>query len=172
MDIEVVAFDVFGTLVDWRSSIARALAKAGEAAGLSADWPAAADAWRERYYPSLGTVLRGERAFQPLDVLHAEMLDEVIAERGLGTWTPQPGPAWYTPGIALTRGRTPCAGLTAMRERHILTPLSNGGVGLLTRLAKAAALPFDCILSAELAGTYKPDPRVYGLALLVLRRPR
>jgi 2-haloacid dehalogenase len=54
-------------------------------------------------------------------------------------------------------------GLTALRERHILTPLSNGGVGLLTRLAKAAGLPFDCILSAELAGTYKPDPRVYGL---------
>jgi 2-haloacid dehalogenase len=164
VSVRALFFDVFGTLVDWRSSIARALAKAGEAAGLSADWPAAADAWRERYYPSLGTVLRGERAFQPLDVLHAEMLDEVIAERGLGDLDAAARASLVHAWHRLDPWPDAVAGLTAMRERHILTPLSNGGVGLLTRLAKAAALPFDCILSAELAGTYKPDPRVYGLA--------
>ncbi len=164
MEIDVVAFDVFGTLVDWRSSITRALAKAGDAAGLSADWPAVADAWRGRYYPALGTVLRGERAFQPLDVLHAEMLDEVIAEHGLQDLGAAARVGLVRAWHRLDPWPDAVAGLTAMRERHILTPLSNGGVGLLTRLAKGAGLPFDCILSAEMAGTYKPDPRVYGLA--------
>ena len=164
MDIEVVAFDVFGTLVDWRSSVTRALAAAGGAARLTADWPAVADAWRSRYYPALARVLRGERAFQPLDVLHAEMLDEVVEEFGL-----EPLDAAARGGLVrawheLSPWPDTVPGLSALRERHILTPLSNGGVGLLTRLAKSARLPFDCILSAELAGTYKPDPRVYGLA--------
>ncbi|HEX5190538.1 MAG TPA: haloacid dehalogenase type II [Streptosporangiaceae bacterium] len=164
MDIEVVAFDVFGTLVDWRSSITRALAVAGGAVGLNADWPAVADAWRSRYYPALARVLRGERAFQPLDVLHAEMLDEVVAEFGLESLDAAARRGLVRAWHQLSPWPDTVPGLSALREQHILTPLSNGGVGLLTRLAKSAALPFDCILSAELAGTYKPDPRVYGLA--------
>ncbi len=164
MDIEVVAFDVFGTLVDWRSGITQALASAGEAAGLGADWPAAADAWRSRYRPALAAVLRGERAFRPLDVLHAEMLDEVVAEYGLQRLDAAARSELVRAWHRLAPWPDAVPGLAAMRERHILTPLSNGGVGLLTRLAKSAGLPFDCILSAELAGTYKPDPRVYGLA--------
>lgn len=163
MNIEVIAFDVFGTLVDWRSSITDAFARAGETAGLSADWAAAADAWRSRYYPAMAKVLNGERPFQPLDVLHAEMLDEVIAEFGLealgGTARTELVRAWHR----LPPWPDVVPGLTALRKRHILTPLSNGGVGLLARLAKAASLPFDCILSAELARTYKPDRRVYEL---------
>jgi len=163
MDIEVVAFDVFGTLVDWRSSITRALARAGEAAGLEADWPAVADAWRSRYYPALGSVLNGERSFQPLDVLHAEMLEEVIATHGLQALDAEARAGLVRAWHDLAPWPDAVPGLTALRARHILTPLSNGGIGLLTRLAKAARLPFDCILSAELAGTYKPDPRVYRL---------
>ena len=164
MDIEVVAFDVFGTLVDWRSSITQALARAGDAAGLSADWAAAADAWRSRYHPALARVLRSERAFQPLDVLHAEMLEEVVADFGLESLDTAARAGLVRAWHRLVPWPDTVPGLTALRERHILTPLSNGGVGLLTRLAKSAELPFDCILSAELAGTYKPDPRVYGLA--------
>jgi len=163
VDIEVIAFDVFGTLVDWRSSITDAFARAGRAAGLTADWAAAADAWRSRYYPAMAMVLNGEREFQPLDVLHAEMLDEVAAEFGLealdGAARAELVRAWHQ----LAPWPDVVAGLAALRRRHIITPLSNGGVGLLTRLAKAAGLPFDCILSAELASTYKPDRRVYEL---------
>lgn len=163
MDIDVVAFDVFGTLVDWRSSITSAFERIGGAAGLDADWPAAADAWRSRYYPAMARVLRGERPFQPLDVLHAEMLDEVTAEYGLEALDAAARAELVRAWHQLAPWPDTVPGLTAMRERHILTPLSNGGVGLLTRLAKAAGLPFDCILSAELARMYKPDPRVYGL---------
>ncbi len=163
MDVEIIAFDVFGTLVDWRTSIAAALAGVGERAGLDADWPAVADAWRSRYAPTLAGVLRGERAYQPLDALHAIMLDQVVAEYDLHALSAADRDelvlAWYR--LAPWPDTVP--GLSELRKRHILTPLSNGGIGLLTRLARAAGLPFDCILSAELARSYKPDPQVYLL---------
>jgi 2-haloacid dehalogenase len=163
MEAEIIAFDVFGTLVDWRSGITAALARAGGRAGISADWPAVADAWRSRYRPTLNRVVSGGLPFQPLDVLHRTMLDEVADEHGLQALTEADRAelvrAWYD----LPPWPDAVPGLSALRERHILTPLSNGGMGLLTRLAKTAGLPFDCILSAELARTYKPDPRVYGL---------
>lgn len=163
MEFEVVAFDVFGTLVDWRSSIAAELSRIGGRAGLRADWPAVADSWRARYQPTLTKVLAGDRPFQSLDVLHAAMLEEVIAEHDLAVLGPQDQAELVLGWHRLNPWPDSVPGLTAMRQRYILTPLSNGGVGLLTRLAKSAALPFDCILSAELAGTYKPDPRVYHL---------
>ena len=163
VQIEVIAFDVFGTLVDWRSSIAAALADAGRDAGVQADWPAVADAWRSRYQPALAAVIGGERPYAPLDVLHAEMLDEVIAEFSLRDLRPQQRTALVRAWHRLEPWPDSGPGLTAMARRHLLTPLSNGGMGLLTRLAKSAALPFDCIISAELAGSYKPDPAVYGL---------
>lgn len=162
MEIEIIAFDVFGTLVDWRSSVAAHLARVGERTGLQADWPAVADAWRSRYQPTLERVISGDLGFQPLDALHALTLDEVADAHGLAfpaTDRAELVRAWHR----LAPWPDSVAGLSALGERFILTPLSNGGVGLLTRLAKAARLPFDCILSAELAGTYKPDPRVYGL---------
>jgi 2-haloacid dehalogenase len=161
--IEVVAFDVFGTLVDWRTSIAAALAAAGRDAGLDADWPAVADAWRSAYKPATAAVVRGERAFEPLDVLHAHMLEEVIAEFRLQRLRPEQRTALVRAWHRLAPWPDSGPGLAKLRDRHLLTPLSNGGMGLLTRLAKAAGLPFDCIVSAELAHSYKPDPRVYAL---------
>src|SRR5580698_5235858 len=83
MDVDVIAFDVFGTLVDWRSSIAAELERIGGRAGLTADWPAVADAWRSRYAPTLHAVLAGQRDYQPLDELHAIMLDDIAAGFGL-----------------------------------------------------------------------------------------
>ncbi len=163
MDVEIIAFDVFGTLVDWRTAISAALARAGASAGLHADWPAVADSWRSRYQPALARVIAGQRPFETLDVLHAEMLEEVITEYQLQAIATQERAELVRGWHRLTPWPDTVAGLSALRRQHILTPLSNGGVGLLTRLAKAAGLPFDCILSAELAGTYKPDPRVYAL---------
>jgi 2-haloacid dehalogenase len=163
MEFEVVAFDVFGTLVDWRSTIAAELSRVGTRAGLQADWPAVADAWRARYRPTLEQVLLGNQQFQTLDVLHAAMLEDVIAAHGLQSLGPDDRAELVLAWHRLRPWPDSVPGLDAMRQRYILTPLSNGGVGLLTRLAKSAGLPFDCILSAELAGTYKPDPQVYHL---------
>jgi 2-haloacid dehalogenase len=163
VDVQIIAFDMFGTLVDWRTSITAELSRIGERAGLNADWSAVADAWRSLYGPALAGVLRGEREYQPLDALHAIMLDEVVAEYGLQALTEADRDelvlAWYR----LSPWPDTVPGLTELRKRHIITPLSNGGLGLLTRLARSAGMPFDCILSAELAESYKPDPRVYLL---------
>jgi 2-haloacid dehalogenase len=161
--VEVVAFDVFGTLVDWRTSMTAALAAAGRDAGLEAEWPAVAGAWRSRYKPATAAVVRGERPFEPLDVLHARMLEEVIAEFGLQALRPEQRTALVRAWYRLDPWPDSAPGLAKLSERYLLTPLSNGGMGLLTRLAKAAGLPFDCILSAELARSYKPDPRIYAL---------
>jgi 2-haloacid dehalogenase len=163
VDVEIVSFDVFGTLVDWRSSISGELARVGERAGASADWPAVADAWRSRYHPALARVLRGELPYQPLDELHAMMLDEVIEQFELAGLSPADRAELVRGWYRLAPWPDSVPGLRALRERYLLTTLSNGGIGLLTRLARAAGLPFDCILSAELARSYKPDPRVYRL---------
>lgn len=163
MDIEIIAFDAFGTLVDWRTTIAAELARIGERAGLRADWPAVADAWRSRYGPTLAQVLRGQREYQALDVLHATMLDEVVAEFDLRALTEADRDELVLVWYRLNPWPDTIPGLTELRNRYILTPLSNGGLGLLTRLAKSAGMPFDCILSAELARSYKPDPQVYLL---------
>lgn len=163
MDVEIIAFDVFGTLVDWRTSITAELARIGGRAGLDADWAAVADSWRSLYAPTLAEVRSGRHEYQPLDALHAVMLDQVAEQHGLGGLSEADRDelvhAWYR----LAPWPDTVAGLTVLRERYLLTPLSNGGVGLLTRLARAAGMRFDCILSAELAGSYKPDPRVYLL---------
>jgi 2-haloacid dehalogenase len=181
VDVEIIAFDVFGTLVDWHTSIAAALAEVGGRAGIDADWAALASAWRARYRPTLARVVAGELPFESLDTLHRIMLDELAADSGPGG---RGGPgvplqalsdadrdelvrAWHR----LRPWPDSVPALTKLREHHILTPLSNGGMGLLTRLARAAGLPFDCILSAELAGTYKPDPRVYRLVSRYLDVP-
>ena len=163
MDVEIIAFDVFGTLVDWRSSITAELERVGGRAGLRADWPAVADAWRSRYAPTLSTVLTGQRDYEPLDVLHASMLDDIVPRFGLERLGPSDRAELVRAWHHLTPWPDTGPGLLALGERHILTPLSNGGVGLLTRLAKTAGLRFDCILSSELAKSYKPDPRVYRL---------
>lgn len=163
MDVEIIAFDVFGTLVDWRSGIAADLDRVGGRAGLTADWPAVADSWRSRYAPALGRVVRGEAPYHPLDVLHRIMLDEVIAEHGLDRLSDTDRDELVLCWYRLPPWPDTVPGLTALRSRHLLTPLSNGGMGLLTRLAKSAGLPFDCIISSELAGSYKPDPSVYQL---------
>jgi 2-haloacid dehalogenase len=163
VDAEIITFDVFGTLVDWRSGITAELARVGGRAGIDADWPAVADAWRSQYRPTLDRVIGGELPFQRMDALYRMMLDEVAGTHGLQALGEADRDELVRAWHRLTPWPDTVPGLTALRERHIVAPLSNGGVGMLTRLARAAGLPFDCILSVELAGTYKPDPRVYQL---------
>ncbi|WP_433469095.1 haloacid dehalogenase type II [Spirillospora sp. CA-128828] len=169
MDVDAAVFDVFGTLTDWRSSVTGELAEIGGRAGLHADWPAVTDAWRRRYRPTLRRVVAGELPWRPLDDLHRLMLDRVLAEHGLDALTAAHRgdlvQAWHR----LRPWPDAPEGLERLHRSPVLTAtLSNGGVGLLTRLAKHAGLRFDCILSAELAKSYKPDPRVYRMAAELL----
>ncbi|MEV7380618.1 haloacid dehalogenase type II [Streptomyces lydicus] len=169
MDIDAAVFDVFGTLTDWRSSVTEALAETGGRAGLSADWAAVTDAWRRSYRPALGKVLSGELAWRPLDELHRLTLDEVLPAHGLGALGEAERQELVRAWHRLRAWPDAASGLEELCRGPVVTAtLSNGGFGQVTRLVKQAGLRFDCVLSAELAKSYKPDPRVYLMAAELL----
>jgi 2-haloacid dehalogenase len=161
--VRAVLFDVFGTVVDWRSGIAAAVGSFAGGHGLDLDACAFADAWRGRYQPAMQRVRSGARPFVTLDTLHRENLDGALREAGLD-------PGGFGPGELdeLARGwhflppwPDSVAGITAIRQRYITGPLSNGNTSLLVDMAKAAGLPWDVILGSDVSRAYKPDPAAY-----------
>ena len=164
--MRVLLFDVFGTLVDWRSSMIELAATAAGRAGPRADWAGIIDDWRRAYQPALDRVRQGA-AWRDLDSLQRETLSQVLAERGVSL------PA--TARESLVRGWRQLRawpdsreGLDRLRRTHVTATLSNGHVALLADLLKFAGLRVDAVLSAQLAGSYKPDPKVYLTALDLL----
>ncbi len=169
--VEALCFDVFGTVVDWRSSVARQAEALLAPHGVSFDWDAFARAWRARYRPAMEAVRSGRRPFVKLDQLHRENLEAVLAELGIeglpkATVT-QLNLAWHRldpwPDVG--------PGLARLKRRYILAPLSNGNVRLLVDLARHAGLPWDVILGAEVARAYKPAPEAYLRAAELLDLP-
>jgi 2-haloacid dehalogenase len=169
--LKALIFDVFGTVVDWRGSVIRELEELGREKNIEADWPAFADAWRGRYAPSMDRVRRGELPWTKLDDLHRASLEELLGEFGVEDLSEDEkdhlNKAWHR----LDPWPDAVEGLTRLKERYVIAPLSNGNVALLTNMAKRAGLPWDLILSAELVRHYKPDPETYlsAPALLDLR---
>ncbi|MBX7449098.1 haloacid dehalogenase type II [Mycolicibacterium sp. 3033] len=160
MTIRALAFDVFGTVVDWRSSVSRELAAFGVRHGISHDWPAFADDWRAGYVPAMDKVRRGELPWTRIDDLHRGRLVELLDDRGITVEDAEIDDlnrAWHR----LDPWPDAVAGLTRLKERFVITTLSNGNVSLLTNMAKYAGLPWDCVLSAEIFRHYKPDPEAY-----------
>jgi 2-haloacid dehalogenase len=169
MDVRVLAFDIFGTTVDWYTGVATQVAAAGAAHGVELDGGALASAWRQRYLPSMDLVRTGELPWCNLDVLHRRSLDELLEEQGAGAAFDEAARAelvraWHR----LPAWPDAVAGLARLRGSYVLAATSNGGFALLTNLVKAAGLPFDCIISAELARHYKPDPEVYRTVAALL----
>lgn len=167
--IHVVACDIFGTTVDWHTGVAEQVAQIVNEHGQSLDAGAFADAWRDRYLPSLERVNSGERDWVYLDTLHRESLDELLDDHGVASAFDDAARrrlvhAWHR----LPAWEDAVPGLARLRRRFVVTALSNGGFALLANLAKAANLPFDCIVSAELARAYKPAPRAYLTAVELL----
>ena len=156
-----MAFDVFGTVVDWRSSIIRELEDFGRAHEVEADWSAMADGWRAGYAPAMNRVRGGELPWTRIDDLHRMVLDELLAAAGIAPIAEDDvdhlNRAWHR----LDPWPDSVAGLTRLKERFVITTLSNGNVSLLTNMAKRAGLPWDCVISAELFHHYKPDPQAY-----------
>jgi 2-haloacid dehalogenase len=170
-DLKVLAFDVFGTVVDWRSGVIGEVAAVARSHDLAIDAAAIADAWRRKYRRWLDRVRHGEIPWQNLDGLHRVMLDEVVAEFGLQALTPTDLDRLVYAWHHLPPWPDAVRGLTRLRATFVLTTLSNGGMAQLVDLARTGALPFDCILSTELVKSYKPDPAVYQLvpSLLAVR---
>ena len=163
MDIRVVACDIFGTTVDWYTGVVDQVASL--LPGIDAE--DFASRWRDRYLPSMNRVRNGEREWVNLDILHRESLDDLLRELELEAddeTRDQLVHAWHR----LPAWPDSVSGLARIRARYTTAALSNGGFALLTGLAKAAALPFDCIVSAELARTYKPSATVYQTAAALL----
>ena len=171
LDIRVLAFDVFGTVVDWRTGVITELTAIAHGRDLAVDAAAVADAWRDRYQPMLDAVRRGERPWQVLDELHRAALEELIVEFSLQELSEQDRRRLVMTWHHLPLWPDAGPGLTRLRADYILTTLSNGGMALLVDLIRAGRLPFDCILSTELVKSYKPDPQTYRLvpSLLAIR---
>lgn len=154
---QVLAFDIFGTVVDWHGSLVRELHTLAPAV----DGAAFARAWRAGYQPAMQRVRSGELGWTRIDELHRLILDDILPRFGLAHWDEATrqhlNRAWHR----LDPWPDSVAGLLRLKQRFTLTTLSNGNIGLLTHMAKRAGLPWDCILSAEVFRAYKPDPATY-----------
>jgi 2-haloacid dehalogenase len=157
-----LVFDVFGTCVDWRPSIAREGAAFGRKLGVTGvDWLAFADAWRGKYQPQMETVRSGQRPWTTLDVLHREALDRLLPAFGLSELSEADRDELTRAWHRLDPWPDVVEGLTRLKSHYIIAPNSNGHIALLVNMAKRASLPWDAILGAEIARAYKPDPQVY-----------
>lgn len=163
--VDALVFDVFGTVVDWRSGVIR---EGTRIVGDDIDWAAFADAWRDEYAPALARVRNGEIPWQNLDGLHRESLERLLEEFGIKNLSEAEivhlNRAWHR----LDPWPDAIPGLLRLKSHYMIAPLSNGHVRLLTNMAKRAGIPWDLILSAELAGQYKPDAVVYETAVDLL----
>lgn len=156
-NIKVLAFDVFGTVVDWHSSIAREVLEINP----NIDADAFALAWRAGYVPAMRRVMSGELGWTLIDDLHRLILDDILVAFGMTDLSEAQRQhlnlAWHR----LDAWPDVVAGLTRLKSKFTITTLSNGNIGLLTNMAKRAGLPWDCVLSAEVFKAYKPDPATY-----------
>lgn len=172
LDVRVLAFDVFGTVVDWRSGVARDVAEAARRRGVALDAHAFADRWRAGYAPAMQRVRSGALPWTRIDDLHRMILDDLLPQFGLAGLPEgeirELNRAWHR----LDPWPDALEGLARLKRRYTVTTLSNGNFSLLTAMAKRAGLPWDCIVSAELFRHYKPDPETYlGCARLLDATP-
>lgn len=167
--VKALVFDVFGTVVDWRGSITREGQWLGQRKGIThVDWVEFADAWRAGYQPAMHKVRSGQIAWTNIDGLHRYILNDLLRQFKITGLTEDEidhfNRAWHR----LWPWPDSVGGLQRLKTRYVIATLSNGNVSLLTNMGKYAGLPWDCILSAELFGHYKPDPEVYlGAAKLL-----
>jgi len=154
---QVLAFDIFGTVVDWHGSIVREVA----ARYPQVDADALALAWRAGYQPAMQRVRSGELGWTRIDELHRLILDDILPRFGLAQLHEAERAHLNRVWHRLEAWPDAVAGLTRLKQRFTLCTLSNGNIGLLTNMAKRAGQPWDCILSAEVFRAYKPDPATY-----------
>lgn len=170
-DVKAVVFDVFGTVVDWRSSLIEDLQEFGHSRGISADWPALVDAWRGAYRPSMDRVRKGEQPWTALDDLHRASLQELVARFGIAGLSEGDldhiTEFWHR----LRPWPDSVPGVAQLKRRFIVGSLSNGNVALQVNLAKSADLPWDMIFASDMFRHYKPDPETYLGACSLLRLP-
>lgn len=170
-NVKALTFDVFGTVVDWRTSVMNAAEIVGRDNNVSGDWAALADGWRGRYQPGMARVRSGELPWTNFDDLHLMTLTETLDDLGIQGFDSAALDRLNNTWHRLDPWPDSVAGLARLKSKYVISTLSNGNVSQLIDLAKHGRLPWDCILSAELAKHYKPDPEVYQTAAELLGQP-
>jgi 2-haloacid dehalogenase len=159
--VKALVFDVFGTVVDWRNGVAREAQAALSPLGFSLDWIAFADAWRDQYQPGMEEVRSGKIPFVKLDVIHRRMLDRIVPKFGLekvdGKALDELTLAWHR----LDAWKDVGPGFARLRKRFLMAPCSNGNISIMVDIARRNDIRWDAILGSEVAGDFKPKPRVY-----------
>jgi len=162
--VKALVFDTFGTVVDWRTSVTREVEGLAKRKGVTVDGAKFADAWRDQYAPNMNRVRSGELPWTKLDRLHRMTLDKLLPEFNLAGLSEAETDALNRAWHRLAPWPDAVSGLTRLKKKFIIAPLSNGNVSLITDMAKHSGLPWDCILGAELVRHYKPDREVYQSA--------
>ncbi|MGO4814638.1 haloacid dehalogenase type II [Cupriavidus sp. 2MCAB6] len=159
--VKALVFDVFGTVVDWRTSVIADLTAFGQKKGVDADWTAFTDAWRAGYVPGMDRVRKGERPWANIDVLHRERLDALLDQFGIEDLSEAEkdylNRAWHR----LSGWPDTVPGLTRLKQRYIISTFSNGSVPCLVDTARYAGLPWDAVFSADIVRHYKPETEIY-----------
>ncbi|HSR09628.1 MAG TPA: haloacid dehalogenase type II [Bryobacteraceae bacterium] len=166
--VKALVFDTFGTVVDWRGSIIAEGMAWSKGRNFNVDWARFADRWRDGYAPAMEKVRKGEIPWTKLDDLHRMLLEDLLKEFGMTGLGEAEKDHWNLVWHRLKPWPDAVAGLTRLKKKYTIAPLSNGNVGLLNDMAKNAGLPWDLILSAELAQHYKPDREAYLTAVELL----
>jgi len=172
-DVKALLFDTFGTVVDWRGSVARMGARLAAKKGIEGvDWEAFARSWRAGYRPGMAPVIAGTRPWTPIDVIHRERLDVILKEFGIADRFTEAeivdmNLMWHR----LDPWPDSVPGLLRLKRGYVISPLSNGATLLLVNMAKRAGIPWDMILSSDVTRAYKRDPRAYQAACAALALP-
>jgi len=160
-NVKALVFDTFGTVVDWRSSVIAEGMAWGKGKGLQIDWAQFADRWRLGYRPAMDKVRKGEIPWTRLDDLHRMILEGLLKEYHIQGLSEEEKVSWTYVWRRLKPWPDSVEGLTRLKKKFIIAPLSNGNIALMASLAKFGGLPWDAILGSELVHHYKPDREVY-----------
>ena len=159
--IKALLFDVFGTVVDWRTSVINECLELEKNTGIKGDWLKLTDMWRQNYMPSMDKVRNGEREWVNLDTLHKESLIKILKELNINGLSEKNLNHLNTAWHRLSPWSDTVEGLNLLKSNYSISTLSNGGIDLLTNMANKQKLPWDNVFSAETFMHYKPDSETY-----------
>jgi 2-haloacid dehalogenase len=164
-EVKALVFDVFGTVVDWRSSVIKAGEQLSRETGQTVDWPAFAEEWRRvGYHEQIAKIRAGTAPYETTDTFMLRKLEELIPKYGITGLSEQQTNWLHKVWHRLDPWADSVEGLTRLKKKFVIATLSNGNVALLTNMAKHGGLPWDAILSAELVQKFKPEPEMYQSA--------
>ena len=166
--VKACVFDIFGTVVDWRSSVIAEVTRWGKAKGLNVNWVEFTDRWRMGYRPAMDRVRKGELPWTTLDDLHRKILEDLLKDYRIDGLSEDEKIDWAHVWRRLNPWPDSVDGLTRLKHKYIISPMSNGNVALMVNLAKFAGLPWDVVLGSDLVRHYKPDREMYLSAPLYL----